>query len=97
MEKKTSRKFKPNELCVTCIHQKDCVFAGKGKKPVMQCEEFDFMNKDIHINSENILQNENLEAVYVQQFKGLCATCENRDSCVLKKSEAGVWHCEEYC
>jgi hypothetical protein len=28
--------------------------------------------------------------------KGLCENCENRDNCLLPKSEGGVWHCEEY-
>ena len=30
-------------------------------------------------------------------FKGLCRNCENRETCLLPKSEAGVMHCEEYC
>jgi len=28
--------------------------------------------------------------------KGLCANCANRGSCLLPRSEGGVWHCEEY-
>jgi hypothetical protein len=30
------------------------------------------------------------------EYKGLCANCVHRDSCLLPKSEGGVWHCEEY-
>jgi hypothetical protein len=28
--------------------------------------------------------------------KGLCANCENRDTCLMPHPEGGVWHCEEY-
>jgi len=27
---------------------------------------------------------------------GLCVNCVNRDTCLLPRSEGGVWHCEEY-
>lgn len=29
-------------------------------------------------------------------FVGLCANCANRETCLIPKSEGGVWHCEEY-
>lgn len=28
--------------------------------------------------------------------KGLCENCANRHTCLLPKSEGGVWHCEEF-
>jgi len=28
--------------------------------------------------------------------KGLCANCAYRDTCLLPRSEGGVWHCEKY-
>ncbi len=28
--------------------------------------------------------------------RGLCANCAKRETCLLPKSEGGVWHCEEY-
>jgi hypothetical protein len=30
------------------------------------------------------------------EYKGLCVNCANRETCLLPKSEGGVWHCEEY-
>ena len=30
------------------------------------------------------------------QYKGLCQTCEYRETCTYPKPEGGVWHCEEY-
>jgi hypothetical protein len=27
---------------------------------------------------------------------GLCANCEQRDTCTFPKQVGGVWHCEEY-
>lgn len=30
------------------------------------------------------------------EFKGLCLNCANRHTCLLPRSEGGVWHCEEY-
>ena len=31
-----------------------------------------------------------------REFRGLCSNCANRQTCLLPKSEGGVWHCEEY-
>jgi hypothetical protein len=31
-----------------------------------------------------------------REFKGLCVNCANRYTCLLPRSEGGVWHCEEY-
>jgi len=28
--------------------------------------------------------------------KGLCVNCAYRDTCLLPRSEGGVWHCEKY-
>jgi hypothetical protein len=28
--------------------------------------------------------------------KGLCATCDNRETCTYPKPEDGIWHCEEF-
>jgi hypothetical protein len=28
--------------------------------------------------------------------EGLCANCANRHTCLLPRSEGGVWHCEEF-
>jgi hypothetical protein len=30
-------------------------------------------------------------------MKGLCLNCENREACKYPISDAGVWHCDEYC
>lgn len=31
-----------------------------------------------------------------EAYKGLCANCASRATCLLPKTEGGVWHCEEY-
>ena len=30
------------------------------------------------------------------QYKGLCSTCEIRETCSFPKPEWGVWQCDEY-
>jgi hypothetical protein len=31
-----------------------------------------------------------------EEYKGLCVNCAYRDTCLLPRSEGGVWHCEKY-
>jgi len=28
--------------------------------------------------------------------KGLCMNCANSETCLLPRSEGGIWHCEKY-
>jgi hypothetical protein len=30
------------------------------------------------------------------EYKGLCVNCAYRETCLLPKSEGGVWHCGEF-
>ena len=39
---------------------------------------------------------ENGEAALPPQEAGLCATCDNRNTCTFPKPPGGVWHCEEF-
>jgi hypothetical protein len=31
-----------------------------------------------------------------EAYRGLCANCVYRETCLLPDSEGGVWHCEKY-
>jgi len=32
----------------------------------------------------------------LSKYKGLCKNCKKKETCILPKPEAGIWHCEEY-
>jgi len=36
------------------------------------------------------------ESGHTGKLRGLCRTCERRDTCTYPKPEGGVWHCEEF-
>jgi len=78
---------KHNDLCLDCIHREECIYRGRNHGPVHDCEDYE---------SSGIPVDRPVEKVARPATLGLCATCENRDHCTLRKPEGGVWHCEEY-
>jgi len=89
--------FIKTELCPTCAHGKTCSLGVKNQNPVLQCEEFEFMEKNFGAIPENIIGIKSSQIDSESSFSGLCESCDNRDSCILKNRETGIWHCEEYC
>ena len=82
-------------LCLTCNHSRTCIRHKSSKLPVLFCEEFD----DSGPPRENLLTASSLaeQDTALDRGMGLCCNCGNRDSCTLRHSPGGVWHCEEYC
>lgn len=79
------------DLCSTCAHVGDCVYARTGREPVLECEFF---------ATEGALEVREAPAVETEAepelLAGLCANCEHRADCSLPRPAGGVWHCEEY-
>jgi hypothetical protein len=57
------------------------------------CEEFD---AQVAVAADTAPQPPAREAPPNYRGVGLCADCENRQTCVVPKPEGGVWICEAY-
>jgi hypothetical protein len=77
-------------LCVTCNKVDDCAYLQMNNAPRFYCEGFDDY---VPMKKENYRVSP-LEIAPV--VKGLCVTCEVRETCAFPKPAEGVWHCEEY-
>ncbi len=90
-------------LCATCKNNEHCTFPRDKSRPVSQCEEFEGLERGPVETLEKFVSSisrssgkEKPVNDYYGKYKGLCKTCEIKDSCVFQKPEGGVWHCEEY-
>ncbi len=86
-------------LCSTCNNSTTCVYRVKRGFDAMYCDMFDcHVKSNGHEELEPVLIYAETAAKYSNpaQHRGLCANCENRESCVLPQPDEGVWHCEEY-
>lgn len=79
-------------ICITCRFADTCVNLAKAAEPVWRCEEFEVEPYKPVTKYYGEKCDENNCDVYI----GLCADCENRNSCMYEKPEGGIWHCEEY-
>lgn len=68
------------ELCSTCTHATSCVYRGIATRAIIQCELFQ----------------QDTEAYYEDEVKGLCRNCDNYRRCNLPGKARGVWHCSEF-
>jgi len=82
-------------LCSTCNSRSICTRRKGIKLPVLFCEEFDD-GTSRESQRRPVPVGEDQEAT-LDTAMGLCCNCGNRDSCTLRNSPGGVWHCEEYC
>lgn len=80
-------------LCMTCKHSSSCMYLNGSADSILNCEEFENEEK---IESKSALVQEKREDASSKVFAGLCANCENRNTCTFERNESGVWHCEEY-
>lgn len=90
---------KQRGLCSTCTNNPSCIFPIHAKRPVVYCEEFECDEapskktaRSVPLKSESRAEQEK----NVSHYTGLCSDCENRQTCMYSKPEAGVWHCEGY-
>lgn len=82
-----------NSVCSTCIHSGHCVYQGRNINPILFCEEFESERADLkQMDGPTKREIEADDGI----FKGLCANCENRKTCIFADSISGIWHCEEY-
>jgi len=94
-----STKTRPSGLCLTCRHGESCMYTKDSRRPVLQCEEFEFCESPAStraVTREERRPNAREEAAVPAGLKGLCVNCDNRNHCEYSKPEGGVWHCEEY-
>jgi hypothetical protein len=81
-----------HSICTTCLYNGHCAYQGRSTEPVLFCEEFE--TETGNLNQSEILSKQTIDPENL--FKGLCANCENRKTCMFADSISGVWHCEEY-
>jgi len=101
------QKKKRQGLCTTCTCFLRCTFSTEQDFPVLYCDEF--TDTDPYMVPHNpkkvqafrrISSSGQKEDVYSSekgQPGGLCVNCGMKDSCLFKRPESGIWHCEEYC
>jgi len=84
-----------NDLCQTCNFGPTCARRKHHNKPVWFCEEFD----DYQPAPRKMMEREKKSQTAAKAsslVQGLCVNCEYNLDCAIPKSEAGIWHCEEY-
>jgi len=89
-----------NGLCSTCKHASTCTFPKDPQRPSFFCEEFEIeraapRRRPRH-DTSRLAESYVAEGEGPSMSMGLCSDCENNRTCVLQKTEGGVWHCEEY-
>ncbi len=84
-------------VCAACKYDPACIYEADAGHVILQCEQF-----ELALPAQDALPDSNGagaspttgEAFY--EYAGLCANCENRETCIYPKPEGGVWRCEEY-
>ena len=86
-------------LCSSCINDRYCIYPRDPLRPIMECEEFEGYFRpqaEVGLSSAPVSNRERATGGEdANVFKGLCVSCGNRRTCIYKKPEGGVWHCEE--
>jgi len=77
-------------LCATCADRETCMHAKRNKGPITHCEEYNGTGPAVPYTPPVIESDEET------RFKGLCVTCEHRETCTLARTKSGIWHCEDY-
>jgi len=91
-------------ICEQCIHTEYCTYPKTDERPVMLCGEFEGHSlteatkvsgiKDTRPVVTPSKAKQTAEPLTI--LRGLCRTCEKRETCEYPKPESGVWRCEEY-
>ena len=82
-------------LCSCCLNSPDCVFLENAVHPVLECGEFNPINKAESKKPGPAIRAKVAE-LPANEYTGLCRLCEKHDNCEYMKGRAVVWHCEEY-
>ena len=90
-------------LCMTCVHSSTCAFPRRKGQAVLSCEEFDEHGEGPAEGADltpPVVEEGRASAAPMKgespEYKGLCSSCENRETCAFPKPPGGVWHCEEF-
>jgi hypothetical protein len=83
-------------ICPSCENLPICSFIHSSRKPVTFCEEFAINGTPKMANTSKKQEAVTVGRAPLGRYNGLCTTCENYNSCVFPKDEAGIWRCEEY-
>ena len=84
------------DLCSTCSHAEACGSRSTPERPILFCELFEVLVPASTTAPAAALSERPASGQGAVEHKGLCANCENRETCTMARSAAGVWHCEEY-
>jgi hypothetical protein len=80
-------------LCSACKYDPTCIYEIESETAILQCEQFEL---GIRESAAGPPSGQRPPQPGSFRFAGLCANCENRDTCIYPKPEGGVWRCEEY-
>jgi len=86
-------------LCASCRYAETCRYLEKSEQIIFQCDEYEGYEEKDSGKTKSIPEDSQIDKQQDQKdsrYIGLCASCENRDSCPYIPAEGGVWHCEEY-
>ena len=90
-------------LCSTCNNAAACTYRARRGFDALFCEMFDndvsfpgSVRDRRRMQQVQTVSRQTPEPAPQYANLGLCATCENRETCVYPRPEGGVWHCEEF-
>lgn len=82
------------DLCCNCNNGPECGYGSASVRPVFFCEQF-----DAFVPPPSVSSRPSTEPTRPKEHtgrSGLCANCQNAETCTFSQTAGGVWHCEEY-
>ena len=91
-------------LCSTCKGRDTCTYPRPTDRAVLFCAEHDGYEEapllSIFASISSVAPKKRTPTVRTKakpsRRQGLCALCENRETCTFPKPAGGVWQCEEF-
>lgn len=84
------------DVCAACKHDPGCIYEPLASGTVLECEQFEMGIGETAARPPSRGRGVSGHALDGNGYAGLCANCENRETCIYPKPEGGVWRCEEY-
>jgi hypothetical protein len=84
------------QLCPDCLELAASRYLARFGPPRERCEECERLRALGASSGESVPPRDVPADTPARERRGLCADCENRDTCVLSDAPAGVWYCSEY-
>ncbi len=77
-------------VCGNCVHGGNCVFQRTSLVPILLCEEHEVepVIEPVHVTTR--------PEPITPSVSGICGTCDNFATCVLRSNEHITYHCEHY-